>query len=315
MVFLEGSEEALAALSLDRDVAQANAAFFYAYARQIDAASERARSPQLERDGWAALLRTSEPWVKHGVLATTYRQAAQFRCLVDLESAIPLMQRSAEEYLAAGNPFGLFLITATMDSQQAGEALMDPRHLGGLSRERVESGVFSMAALGDPVQRTYLLLAYCMHPVVGRELVRLLEREHEVLLPHSRHPIGPQSAPLAQYLTLCEFAISRIGSLDEDHRDTNRIARLIITLAQQQAAALRSAQGNRYLWERGAAPVNYCDLELIALIAQSIRGSGAPAFMFDQLSRLTADHLAAVSLWAGAELFRRAGGEDEGAHE
>lgn len=312
MVFLDGPAAALAALDLDRGVVEANAVFFAAYAEQLEAAADSGQPRNREPpDAWVALSRTSEPWIRHGVLASTYRQAAQFRCLLDFGSAIPLIQRSANAYLAAGNPFGLFLMTATMNPGEAVEALMDPQYRSALGGERAAEGTFSSAARADPVQRTYLLLAYSMHPVVRRELGRLLAREHDVLVPHGRHPIGPQSAPLSQYLMLCEYALSREGPLGEDRPRTERMARSIATLGQQQATALRSAQGNRYLWERGAAPVNYCDLELIALVAQTMRGSGSPGLMSDQLDRLTTDPMAAVSPWAGAELYRRSGRADE----
>jgi hypothetical protein len=306
VVFFDGPEAALEALDLDRDVVEANAAFFIAYAEQLAAAADG--DPPSDRepaDPWRALSRTSEPWVRHGVLASTYRQAAQFLCLLDLGSAIPLMRRSAEAYLAAGNPFGLFLMTATMNPGDAADTLLEPRYRNALGSERAAGSSFSPAARTDPAQRTYLLLAYCMHPGVRGELGRILTNEHNALEPHGRHPIGPQSTPLAQYLRLCEYALAREGSFGGNRTRIGLMARSIATLGEQQAASLRVARGNRFLWERGAAPVNYCDLELVALVAQTMRGSDLPGAMPEQLDLLTSDPMAAVSSWAGADLFRR----------
>jgi hypothetical protein len=184
-----------------------------------------------------------------------------------------LMQRAASAYLTAGSPFGLFLMTALQSPEDAAQALMEREHITALGAGQRQTGAFSTAALTDPTQRTYLLLAYCMHPVVRHQLLQLLVREHE--------------------------------------STADRMALLLAELQRQQATALRSAQGNHYLWTRGAAPVNYCDLELVALVAQALRGSGASSLLINRLDRLTTDPVAAVEWWAGTELYRRSNEEDQ----
>ena len=61
-------------------------------------------------------------------------------------------------------------------------------------------------------------------------------------------------------------------------------------LGRAQAASLRSARQNRYLWEHGAAPVNIVDLEYVAICGLALRHN--PNW-FDQLYRSTTDSLAA----------------------
>ena len=59
---------------------------------------------------------------RSGGLATSYRQAAQHAALVEARWATKLAVRAGMAYLAAGLPFGLFLLTGLLDDQTLSES-------------------------------------------------------------------------------------------------------------------------------------------------------------------------------------------------
>jgi hypothetical protein len=93
------------------------------------------------------------------------------------------------------------------------------------------------------------------------------------LAAHSLHPIGAQGVPIGQYLELANAM--RYG--DETARGRGAggpvrdIAARLADLYRTQAAALRAAQRNRYLWRQGVSPVSIIDLEQVAISGLALR--------------------------------------------
>ena len=301
-------------LGLDNTTVRAQAEYYRAYARQLEGAADRD-----DETPWTRLSRGGERWSVSGVVATTHRLAAQFAFLVDPAGAVADFRRSAHAYLAAGSPFGLFLLAAATDDVSAADLLMQSGHVAALDGDAERAGM-DPVAVSDPVQQTYLLIAYTMHPVVRREVASRLSRLHVALLGHAQHPIGPQSAPLGEYLALCAPMLEREdadladgSSYASDGESVAREPRVTIEglvaerfgrIEREHARSLRIARGNRYLWDRGAAPVNYVDLELVALAAHTLRAGGLE--MRDRMAASVDEPLADLSVWAGATLLRTA---------
>jgi hypothetical protein len=290
-------------LGLASNVVEGQLNFLLAYAREL----EQAR--QEDRDGpWGRLWRSTDLWAGWGTLATTYRLAAQFAFLSRPHLAATLLRRSAAGYLAAGLPFGLFLMSAAVTEADAGELLSTREHAGALLHE--QSG-FDPAALRDPVQQTYLLLAYASHPAMRREFQVPLRRQQEMLQGHALHPIGARGQPITRYLQLSSTMLR--SSTGQEGPPYRTMARTLAALNQDEAESLSSARANTYLWERGAAPINYVDLEITALCAVIMRDVGETrrlsAFLADQVG----DPLGGLNVWAATETRRHQSREQFGA--
>jgi hypothetical protein len=299
VVAIQTPRAAVEHLQLSRAVAVSRAGFYTAYADQLRLAISPGSVQSEETSVWRNLLPDARPWAAWGTLATTYRLAAQFTFLFDPSAAVPLFQEAGQAYREAGSPFGLFLLAASQSANEAAELLFARGHADAITGGTEQVSNFSRAALEDPAQRCYLLLAYAGHPLVRRELREPLRRFQQTLEGHSLHPIGPQSQPLALYLA-CSHVL-----MDEDDRSASSSVGDLVSalgvLGRDQAAALRAGMRNKYLWDRGAAPLNYVDLELTALTALCMRGSENQRTLREGLADVAQDPLADLNVWAGAE--------------
>lgn len=240
--------------------ARRQATFYAAYAEML----ETDRRPQGAAEAWVQDVYPSGQWVGPATLATSYRLAAQHAALVDAAWATKLAVRAGMAYVAAGLPFGLFLLTGLLDD----ETLADRDLVGDVvgpfqGRDAAET-------VRHPTQLTYLLLAASSRPLLREELSETLTGAERRLDRHGLYPIGPQSVPLGEYT---ELAALMSGGHISDFRDrgspASDIAGRLAGLQRIQAASLRAARRNRYLWRNGAFPV--IDLENVALSGLALR--------------------------------------------
>ena len=268
--------------------ARQQAEFHVAYAEMLEAD----RRPRDVSEAWVQELYPPGRWVGPAALATSYRMAAQHAALVDAAWATKLAVRAGMAYVAAGLPFGLFLLTGLLDDQ----TLRDSAAV----RDVVEPFRTPDAA-HHPVQLTYLLLAAASRPWLRDPLEQTLSGAERRLSSHSRSPIGPQGVPIGEYVGLANamgFDDGPVGprSGPGSVRD---VATRLAGLHRAQAASLRAAQRNRYLWERGASPVSVVDLEHVAMSGLALRRRP----WFDELSAAvtaelaTDDELAQLPIW------------------
>lgn len=255
------------------DSARRQAEFYAAYAELLEGRDV----PTAGREDQA------REWAGPAALATAYRLAAQHAALVDAGWATRLAVRAAMAYLTAGLPFGLFLLTGLLDDQTLRESTV------------VRDVVTPFAAPGGgtaaarhPVQQTYLLLAAASRPWLRAPLGSVLSGARERLAAHSLRPVGAQSVPLGDYLDLADLMLyddQRAGRQRDG--SVRYVARRLAAMHRAQAATLRAAQRNRYLWRQGASPVNIIDLEHVALSGLALRHRP----WFGQLSAAVADEL------------------------
>jgi hypothetical protein len=263
---------------------------------------------------WTRIANPAQPWLGTATIASTYRLASQYAALVDMPLSMDLAIRASLAYLEAGLPFGFFLATGLLDDSILRNPELTPRLFRLLSRVNAEP------ASTDPVQQAYLLLALASRPWLRRQLQLSPDDMLNRLGAHDLHPVGPQSAPLAAYLTLARTMLSNETSEVPDERQGQEkeqpvdeaadtgisvMAHQLADIGRSQAASLRLTMRNQYLWRNAAAPVNIVDLEQVALYGLAMRTGG---YWSERLLQRTTsnlednDALAELPAWACREM-------------
>jgi hypothetical protein len=243
--------------------ARRQAEFYVAYAEML----ETDRRPRDSGDAWVQEGYPAGHWVGPAALATSYRLAAQHAALVDARWATRLAVRAGMAYVAAGLPFGLFLLTGLLDDQTLRDSTV-VRDLVVPFREPDAT-----EAVHHPVQLTYLLLAAASRPWLRDPLRQTLSGADQRLAAHGLYPIGSQGLPLGEYVELANamrYDDETIGPRSGGG-SAREIAARLAGLHRAHAAILRAAQRNRYLWRQGASPVNIIDLEQVAMSGLALR--------------------------------------------
>lgn len=282
-------------LELAPDVPARQVDFFLSYAQML----ERARTAGTQGEVWSRIASPAQEWLGSATLASTYRLAAQYAALVDMRRAAELTVRAALAYLDAGVPFGLFLIAGLLD-----ERMLRDRYVFETLMDPFTEGTFR-SAQSDPVQQTYLLLTAASRPWLRQLIRQPVDEMMNRLSAHDLHPIGPQSIPLASYLTMARTMLSDEApesvARQGDDRAIDAMAGELAGLGRIQAASLRSTMRNRYLWLNGAAPVNVVDLEYVAIYGLAMRHN--PSWYNELPRRISStlendDILAEIPVWA-----------------
>ncbi|HZR50238.1 MAG TPA: hypothetical protein VFB06_12030 [Streptosporangiaceae bacterium] len=236
--------------------ARRQAEFYVAYAEMLEAG----RRPRGPGDSWVQEVYPPGQWVGQAMLATAYRRAAQHAALVDSRWATKLAVRAGMAYVTARLPFGLCLLTGLLDDQTLSDS--------AVVRDLVLPfrGANATTAVRHPVQLTYLLLAAASRPWLRDPLREVLDGAEQRLAAESRSPMGPLGRPLGEYVQLA-------GAIrnDEAPGAERRITTTVADLGRAQAATLRAAQRNGYLWRQGASPVSIIDLEQVTIYGLALR--------------------------------------------
>lgn len=243
--------------------ARRQAEFYATYAEML----ETGRRPRGAGDAWVQELYPVGNWVGPAGLATSYRLAAQHAALVEARWATKLAVRAGMAYLAAGLPFGLFLLTGLLDDQTLSEsAALDDLVVPFQRPDESDSA-------RHPVQLTYLLLAAASRPWPRDPLRQTLSGAEQRLSAHGLYPVGSQGVPLGDYLELATAMRYDDEVLDPRGGDESvrNIATRLAGLHRSQASALRAAQRNRYLWRQGGSRVSVIDLEQVAVSGLALR--------------------------------------------
>jgi hypothetical protein len=275
--------------------ARRQADFYCTYAEMLEEGS----TAQDQGTAWVAEVYRPGHWAGPATLASAYRLAAQHAALVDPRWATRLAVRAAMAYVAAGLPFGLFLLTGVVDDR----TLRDSAVFGDVVApfQSPDNG----PALRHPAQQAYLLLSAASRPWLRGPLERTLRGVRERLAVHSLRPIGPQKVPLGDYLDLADAMNydERAGYMSREGQ-VRYLAQHLAGLHRGQAATLRAAQRNRYLWRTGASPVNVIDFEHVAMSGLALRNRR----WFGELSEAITtelsrdDPLAELPLWTMGEI-------------
>ena len=237
------------------DSARRQADFYAAYAGWLE---EHGTAPA--RKGGVA-----REWASAATLATAYRLASQHAALVSPSWSTRLAVRAAMAYVDAGSPFGLFLLAGLLDDRTLRDSTVI-RDVVAPFRQPDASAVTR-----HPVQLTYLLLAAASRPWLRSPLSSVLSGARERLAVYALRPVGAQSVPLGDYLDLADLMLhdQMVGQRGPD--SVRSVARRLAAMHRAQAATLRAAQRNSYLWRQGASPVNIIDLEHVALSGLALR--------------------------------------------
>ncbi len=296
MVRFTSYDSALRSLGLPRENALRQAQFFAAYAEML----EKSRPQSREHDrGWARVAHPPQRWLGLAALASAYRRAAQHATLLDTRWATRLAVRAGQAYVAAGLPFGLFLLVGVLDDQilrdsSASSWLLTPFATPAAS-----------PALQDPVQQMYLLMAAASLPWLRDPLADTLEGAVQRLTAHDLQPIGPQRVPLGEYLDLAVIMLyDEQGTVMQASTEVHDIAGRLAAMYRAQAASLRSARRNQYLWRHGVAPVNVVDLEHLAMYGLAMRHRPWAAELSEAIAgELDRDEaLAELPVWAAESI-------------
>lgn len=303
MPHLEDLPNVLEHLGLPAAVPAAQTSFFWGYARML----ERGQSDDAQ-GVWARLANPGQPWLGSAAIASSYRLAAQFAALVDMPLALALAVHAGLEYLKAGAPFGLFLLTGLLDDKILRDSSVLSTLISPLSEPVAQPG------LADPVQQTYMVLAAASRPwlrgLLRQSVDQPIDDMVEHLAAHDLHPIGPQSIPLATYLTYARTMLSdQPGRLTDGagERTLAEIAGQLAEMGRIQAIRLRATMRNNFLWQNAAAPVNVIDLEYVAMCGLAMRhdpdwSESLPRRMRSELE--SDDPLAEIPIWVMGEIDR-----------
>jgi len=269
MAHLNNLSNVLEHLNIQADVIAAQARFYISYAEMLERERLAAQGTDV-RPGreniWTRIANPAQPWLGTATIASTYRLASQYAALVDMPLAMRLAVRASLAYLEAGLPFGLFLAAGLLNDSILQHQEVTPRLF------RLLLSINADPASTDPVQQAYLLLALASRPWLGRQLNQSADNMLNHLAAHDLHPVGPQSAPLADYLNLARTMLSNL----DEAADTgiSVMAQQLAGIGRSQAASLRMTMRNQYLWRNAAAPVNIVDLEQVALYGLAMRTGG-----------------------------------------
>ena len=259
---LTSYESVLESLELSPENVRAQAEFFAAYAGML----ETSGPPGSDHErGWARVAHPPQEWIGPAALASAYRRAAQYASLVDARWAASLAVRAGQAYIAAGLPFGLFLLAGVLDDQTLRDRHALPQLLSPFATP-------DTPALEAPVQQMYLLMAAASRPWLRDPLAETLEGAVRRLAVRDLQPMGPQGVPLGDYLDIATTMLyDGAGSAMSASSEVRDIAARLAVMYRAQAASLRSARRNRYLWQNGASPVNLVELEHVAMYGLALR--------------------------------------------
>ncbi|MGK7924144.1 MAG: hypothetical protein AB4290_02640 [Spirulina sp.] len=260
----------------------------------------------------------AEPWMPQAASATALTQAAQSAWLLDDNRAARLLKRAASRYYRAGLPYGYFLSSLIANSRDTMTMLVEGPAVSMLEAilhnerlDREDMGELGIVSLRYPNQQVYLLLAFLSHREIANKFGNLIERAVESLDVHGTLPMGPQSVPLARYITVARLVweIHRSRGDISFRRVLQEMSSLLrITFRYQESIEL--AMRNRYLWEQMQSPVELIDFDLAGLVTL-VAGALSPNFWQELFDRIMALHspLANIPIRVANSLRRQRGNE------
>jgi len=205
---------------------------------------------------------------------TCLAQAAQLAFLSG-DDADELLQQSAQDYLHAGLPYGLFLQAIYASDEDAAGLLFNSPAGNWLSQldyiaenervkhERPQIEILIPPHLAATNQQLYLCFAMVSVPDVARKYSQSLKRLIRSLRSHANLPHGAQGQPLQVQLEIIEPILNMILD-DQPNGNVERPIRAISRLARHYSESIEAARRNSYLWNNLWAPVEYLDLEIVA---------------------------------------------------
>jgi hypothetical protein len=203
-------------------------------------------------------------------LATTLRERGQWLLFFDQEVARQSLFEAGELFGRLGQPFGYFLQVLAGAS---GRDLSLGRLGEGLSY--VDKGLgrsdspAEMWPLAHPQQQVYLLLAATGSEPARQEFGRLLGSVLDSS-PHDRGvaPVGALGTPIRHLWDTARHLYRA------EQRSVTVVASHLSTMSDRYAEAMDLARVNQFLWQRGAAPVDVGDIDLIGITALAVRRFG-----------------------------------------
>jgi hypothetical protein len=227
-----------------------------------------------------------------GAAGTCHVDAAALSMLAG-HSADDLLSQAAQNYLHAGHPYGMFLMSLRTWPDEEQNFIFNSLMSDWLERlERVAGeGDLHEERRGDEQtppqllainQQLYLCFAMISIPNVARDYRAFLRRMITVMKSHSNLPHGPQGQPLQTQIDILEPALNMILG-DQPPKDINRPMQAISRLSFHYGESIEAARRNSYLWRNMWSPVEYLDLEVVA--AAMCMGRASRNFHFQELAR------------------------------
>ena len=223
-------------------------------------------------------------WESVGAAGTSLVHAAQTAWFIDKRFFMDLLRRASDAYISLGLPYGHFLLSLVAPDDELANALNSP--LASSLLEMISSGDMPSTKLGGlgplahrvvdfPNQRVYLLAAYLGHRHIARERSELIEAALERIEPHGSQPIGPQSAPIADYLRI-ERLVLELHRTYGDLSMERIISEMepVMELGQRFSTAIDHGMRNRYLWTSLHSPVELVDFEAAGLCLRIAESAG-----------------------------------------
>lgn len=259
------NHKAIEILKLDEQLLRSRMDFLIAYA-----------DTEIEKAG----RNKQDEWEFAGAVGTALVDAAQAAWFVDQNSFAGLLRRAAKFYISLGLPYGLFLLSLIAHDDELEDELQ--KTFGAFFLELIsgaklpniipgDMGPLAQQAIHYPNQRIYLLAAFLGHSQTAREKSGLIIKALKELEPFRSQPMGPQSAPLDDYLKIVKFSLvlqerqSYVANYLSEEKIISEIEP-VIALGQRFAVKVEYGMENHYLWKQLLSPVELIDLEAAGLL-------------------------------------------------
>jgi len=289
------ADDLLRLLQADAEHLSQRADFYEHYAQHLAEGIERERSRGGAINGGG--------WRTAAYVATALRFAAQYALVVDPQRAAALLRRAADAYLDLGVSYG-YLLLATVDPDAVAQRMFSERARAAAMHAHDERPLAAAAAV-HPAQLTYLLLAMSSDRIIASELQGPRRALRERLGAHGTAVVGPQSLPLAIYVTFCDELL-RLSEGDSTQNAVQSVEPIIAPLMRMGRGyedGIRDARINQYLWDRLQAPVDIVDLDIVGMTVLAKVAMERAGMDLDAQVRQTTDlTLATVPMYVGLTL-------------
>ncbi|MFI7001492.1 hypothetical protein [Nocardia sp. NPDC050175] len=209
-------------------------------------------------------------WLLRADYATALREAGQLCMMLDPPRAIELLRQASTVFIELGAGFGLFLnVLADGESDTTAELLDDA--LAIFPYQEPRDGYVDREVghhfLTEPQQSAYILIS----AVCNRRIARRHERLLLSILQDSPQrsgvlPVGALGTPIHRY-----WAIAR--SIIEQKTPTTLVTHINAMCAAYDEA-VQLAQTNTHLWENCSAPIDLVDIDIVGILALTVRSFG-----------------------------------------
>ncbi len=222
-------------------------------------------------------------WEHIGKIGTAFLHAAQSAWFFDEKLSADLTRQAAYKFINIGLPYGLYLLSLSVNDYELKEALnkkwvssilnkiSDPAKEIDINQEEQS---ISKYAWSYPSQKVYFLCALLGHYSFASDYSRVISSILEELNPFANHLIGPHGTPLKEYLNVVHSTYQIYHSTGDISRNLiDSALNSILNINHRYVYALENGMESKYLWDHLFSPVELIDFEVSGLFLRIFEAS------------------------------------------